>query len=293
LAKEGKRVVRLKGGDPFVFGRGGEEAEILVKEGIPFEVIPCVTAGIAAPAYAGVPVTNRKEAVRVTLLTAHESVKKDGPQIRWDLLAQDKASTLVGYMGVTSLPGVVHNLLASAIDPKTPAAMIERGTTSRQRVVYSSIEDLPREVERSGIKPPAVFVIGQAVEHASRLQWFGLRPLFGQRIVVPGDLDLDLYTLETAGAELVEIPLPVTPAAKIVIDALPITGCIVQNPTEVEILDEERVRPGWGRNVVIWTLSETALNKAKKLGWRNVINIEDPVSKGADIAGVIMKSLRK
>jgi len=105
LAREGKRVVRLKGGDSYVFGRGGEEAEVLAAAGVPFEVVPGVTSGIAAPAWAGIPVTHRREAVRVTLLTAHECAKSGGPQVRWDLLAQDEASTIVGYMGVTALPG--------------------------------------------------------------------------------------------------------------------------------------------------------------------------------------------
>lgn len=291
LSREGKRIVRLKGGDPFVFGRGGEEAEVLAKEGIPFEVIPCVTAGIAVPAYAGIPVTHRREAVRVTLLTAHESVKKDGPQIRWDLLAQDKASTLVGYMGVTSLPRVVHRLLASAIDPETPAAMIEKGTTSQQRVIISSIKDLPAEVVRAGIRPPAVFVIGRAVEHAKRLNWFGKRPLFGQRIVIPKQLIANVEMIETAGAEIIEIPLPLTHAARIVVDALPITGCLVGSTTEVELLDDERSRPGWGNNITTWCLTEKAHKKALKLGWQNLIEIEQSISEGTGIVDIIKKSI--
>jgi uroporphyrin-III C-methyltransferase/precorrin-2 dehydrogenase/sirohydrochlorin ferrochelatase len=291
LAKQGKRVVRLKGGDPFVFGRGGEEAEELAKAGIPFEVVPGVTAGIAVPAYAGIPVTNRKEAVRVTLLTAHEAVKRDGPQQRWDLLAQDKASTLVGYMGVTSLPEVVHNLLSSAMDPSTPAAMIEKGTTSQQRMVKSRLKDLPAEVERLGIKPPALFVIGHAVEHADRLNWFTQRPLSGQRILVPLESNLRFDSLESAGAEIIEVPLPLTPAARIVIDANPITGCIVTNPTDVEILDEERARPGWGSNVRIWCLNEETEGKALRLGWRNLMRIGDSVTSETDLAVVILKNL--
>ena len=107
LAKAGKRVLRLKGGDPFVFGRGGEEAEVLAAENIPFEVVPGVTSGVAAIAWAGIPVTHRREAVRLTLLTAHEAIKSDGPQVRWDLLAQDPHATLVGYMGFSALPQVL------------------------------------------------------------------------------------------------------------------------------------------------------------------------------------------
>src|SRR3972149_4906928 len=121
LAREGKRVVRLKGGDPYVFGRGGEEAEALAAAGVRFEVVPGVTSGIAVPAYAGVPPTHRHEAVRVTLLTAHESKKEDGTQVRWDLLAADPHSTLVGYMGVTSLPQGVERPISAGVESLPPA----------------------------------------------------------------------------------------------------------------------------------------------------------------------------
>jgi len=127
LARAGKRVVRLKGGDPFIFGRGGEEAEVLAAEGIPFEVVPGVTSGVAAMAWVGVPVTHRREAVRLTLLTAHEATKSDGPQVRWDVLAKDPNATLIGYMGVSSLPQVVDNLIGGGMDPETPAVMVEQG----------------------------------------------------------------------------------------------------------------------------------------------------------------------
>ncbi|MCJ7754266.1 MAG: uroporphyrinogen-III C-methyltransferase, partial [Thermoanaerobaculales bacterium] len=137
LAREGKRVVRLKGGDPYVFGRGGEEAEVLAEEGIRFEVVPGVTSGVAALAWAGIPATHRRESVRLTLLTAHEAIKGDGPQVRWDLLAQDEHATLVGYMGVTALPTVVERLLEAGMAPDTPAAMVQQGTTAAQRTVVS------------------------------------------------------------------------------------------------------------------------------------------------------------
>ena len=184
LGLEGKRVVRLKGGDPFVFGRGGEEAEALAAAGVAFEVVPAVTAGVAVPAYSGIPVTHRREVVRLTLLTAHESDKEGGPRIRWDIIAADPALTLVGYMGVTALPRVVEELLAAGMDPQMPAAMIARGTTSRQRVVTATVSGLPAAVEAARIKPPALFVIGPSVRHAARLDWFGSRPLFGERVVI-------------------------------------------------------------------------------------------------------------
>jgi uroporphyrin-III C-methyltransferase/precorrin-2 dehydrogenase/sirohydrochlorin ferrochelatase len=292
LAGKGLRVVRLKGGDPFVFGRGGEEAEALARNGIPFEVVPCVTAGVAVPAYAGIPVTQRKEVVRLTLLTAHESAKKDGPQVRWDLLAQDRASTLVGYMSVTSLPQVVHNLLSYAMDPQTPAAMIEKGTTSRQRIVRSPVKDLPAAVLKAGIKPPAVFVIGPSVKHSDRLDWFTGKPLFGQRLLISSSLITEVEALEIAGAEVVGFTVPITPATRIVIDALPITGCVLSNVIDVEVLDEERIRPGWGNKVIAWCLTEESYRKADRLGWRNIIRVEPSVSGGTDLVEFMNERLQ-
>jgi len=160
LARAGKRVVRLKGGDPYVFGRGGEEAEALAEGGIPFEVVPGVTSGVAALAWAGIPATHRREAVRLSLVTAHEALKGDASQLRWDLLAGDDHATLVGYMGVAALPETVARLLEAGMDPATPAAVIEQGTTSAQRRVVAAVAALPTEVARAGIEPPALLVIG-------------------------------------------------------------------------------------------------------------------------------------
>ena len=276
LARKGKRVVRLKGGDPYVFGRGGEEAEALSAAGVPFEVVSGVTAGIAVPAYAGVPPTHRKEAVRVTLLTAHESRKENGSQVRWELLAADPHATLVGYMGVTSLPQTVEKLVAAGMDRLTPAAVVERGTTSAQKTVRSTLAELPAAVEREGIEPPAMFIIGTVVRHAETLDWFGKRPLSGERLVIVapgGDLGTEL---DRCGAEVVEIPLPVTPAARVVLGALPITGCILRSPEEAEALDEERDGPGWDSSkVVAWSLSPAAAGRARLLGWRNLVQIPE------------------
>ncbi len=160
LAREGKRVVRLKGGDPFVFGRGGEEVEALEAAGIPWEVVPGVTAGIAGPAAAGIPVTHRREAVALTLVTAHECAK-DEDQVPWDLLARQRHGTIVGYMGMATLPRVVERLLAGGMDPATPAAVIERATLPDQRVVRAPLAELPAAVREAGVCPPALFVIGR------------------------------------------------------------------------------------------------------------------------------------
>jgi uroporphyrin-III C-methyltransferase/precorrin-2 dehydrogenase/sirohydrochlorin ferrochelatase len=275
LAREGKKVVRLKGGDPYVFGRGGEEAEILADEGIPFEVVPGVTSGVAAPAWVGIPVTHRGEAVRLTFLTAHETVKSKGPQVRWDLLAKDPHATLVGYMGVTTLPRVVEKLMEGGMDPATPAAMIERGTTAAQRSAITTLVGLPEAARTAEIKPPALFVIGPAVSHAGRLDWFTRQPLAGERLVVQaGEVKL-AGALEAAGAEVIAAPTPLTPAARIVMGAAPLTGCVLRTPAEVDWLDEEREGAGWERNPVAWCLGRMTARRARELGWRLVLTIRE------------------
>jgi uroporphyrin-III C-methyltransferase/precorrin-2 dehydrogenase/sirohydrochlorin ferrochelatase len=275
LARDGKRVVRLKGGDPYVFGRGGEEAEVLESEGIPFEVVPGITSGIAAPAWAGIPVTHRREAVRLTLLTAHESLKEDGPQVRWDLLAKDPHATLVGYMGVTSLPQVVERLLDGGMDPATPAAMVERGTTSSQRSVTSTLAELPDVVVREGLEPPALFVIGPTVRHTDRLSWFEQLPLYGQRLVVPSSAGEVVTALEEAGADVLAVPNPVTPAARVVMGASALTGCVFRSPADVESLEDEREQPGWDGDMTAWCIGRDTAERARKLGWARIREIED------------------
>jgi len=278
LAREGKRAVRLKGGDPYVFGRGGEEAEILAAEGIPFEVIPGVTSGVAAPAWMGVPVTHRAEAVRLTLLTAHESAKRKGPQVRWDLLAQDPHATLVGYMGVTALPRVVDELLSYGMDPETPAAMVQHGTLASQRSVVSTLAELPAAVEREGIHPPALFVIGPTVKHADHLDWLRRLPLAGERLVI-NDARADLAgALEGAGAEVIAVPAPLSPASRIVIGASPLTGCLLGSPAEVDLVDEERENPGWESDPVAWCLDDATAERARERGWRRVRSCAQPAN---------------
>ncbi len=284
LAKEGKRVVRLKGGDPYVFGRGGEEAEDLEAAGIGFEVVPGVTSGVAALAWAGIPATHRKEAVRLTMLTAHEAIKGDGEQVRWDLLAKDEHATLVGYMGVTALPQVVQRLLDAGMDPRTPAAMVEQGTTSAQRRVVSTLEELPLAVEAAGLKPPALFAIGPTVLHAQRLDWFGRLPLAGQRLVLTESSSELAGLLEDRGAEVVLIPMPMTPAARIVMAALPLSGCVVVGRADVDWLDEERDSPGWGPDAVAWCIGPEAAGRAAERGWQRVVQLEE----GLDCDGLVL-----
>jgi uroporphyrinogen III methyltransferase/synthase len=274
LGKEGRRVVRLKGGDPDVFGRGGEEAEALAQAGIPFEIVPGVTSGVAVPAWIGVPVTHRGEAVRLTLVTAHESVKRGGPQVRWDLMAQDRHATIVGYMGVTSLPNVVAELLRSGMSPETPAALVQHGCTAAQRSVVSTLAGLPEAVVDAGLGPPGLFVVGPTVEHAHRLDWVRRQPLARERLVVPVSADDLVTSLEAAGAEVIAVPRPITPAARVVMRVLPVTGCVMRSPEDVEALDAERDGLEWQEHSAVWCLGSEAAERARARRWPGVREVE-------------------
>jgi uroporphyrinogen III methyltransferase/synthase len=206
LAREGKRVVRLKGGDPFVFGRGSEEAQRLASAGIPFEVVPGVTAGIAAPAYAGIPVTHRGRATSVTFVTGHEDPSKGEPTVDWGALAR-AGGTLVLYMGVRALGKIVQSLRAGGLSAKTPAAAVEWGTRPSQRTVVATLATLEERVASEGLQAPVIFVIGNVVALREEIAWFEQRPLFGWRILVTR-AQLPASTLAqqlaAAGAEVVE-----------------------------------------------------------------------------------------
>jgi len=182
-AREGKSVVRLKGGDPCVFGRGGEEGEELAADGIPFEIIPGVTSAIAAPAYAGIPVTHRDHASMVTLITGHEDPSKGESAIDWEVLARNPG-TLVFVMGVKNLPNISDSLIRHGKSPDTPAALIRWGTTTQQVSLVSTLRELPAEAKKRAIKAPAVLVVGSVVTLHDTLGWFERRPLFGRRILV-------------------------------------------------------------------------------------------------------------
>ncbi|HJZ88383.1 MAG TPA: uroporphyrinogen-III C-methyltransferase [Polyangia bacterium] len=193
-AREGKLVVRLKGGDPFVFGRGGEEAEALAAEGVPWEVVPGVTAAVAVPAYAGIPLTHRDLAATVAFATGHERWDKEYSGIDWAALAQ-RTGTVVLFMSVRRLSVNLTALVEHGRDPKTPAALIEWGTLPRQRVVTGTLADLAARAEAAGLQPPAMLVVGDVVRLRERLRWFERRPLFGQRV-----LTLRARTQSLAGA---------------------------------------------------------------------------------------------
>ena len=183
-ARDGKRVVRLKGGDPFVFGRGGEEAEALHDAGVPFEIVPGVTSAVAVPAYAGIPVTHRGLASSFTVITGHEADGLDPANTYRPNTYHLPLDTLVFLMGVKSLPDIVASLIASGRSPDTPAAVIRWGTTPEQQTVTGTLADIVQRVEDAGITAPAITVVGEVVRLREKLSWFEDRPLFGKRVLI-------------------------------------------------------------------------------------------------------------
>ena len=169
-AMEGKTIVRLKGGDPFIFGRGGEEAMILAEYGIEFEVVPGITSGIAAPAYAGIPVTYRDISQTFAVVTGH-CVNGKPRNIRWDYLSHG-VDTLAVYMGIKNLPYICRQLKLCGKDPNTPVAVIQQGTTSEQRTVLGTLETIVNIVEEDRITNPAMILIGEVVNLSKKLAWF-------------------------------------------------------------------------------------------------------------------------
>ena len=207
-AKEGKSVVRLKGGDPFVFGRGGEEGEALREAGVEFEVVPGITAGVAATAYAGIPVTHRDDASAVAFVTGHEDPEKDESALDWEALARFPG-TLVFYMGVKRLGENAAALIEAGRDPEEPAAAIERGTMAGQRTVEATLGTIAEAVAREEVKAPALIVVGEVARRREQLNWLERRPLHGRRVVVTrarAQASGLAATLRGLGAEVVELP---------------------------------------------------------------------------------------
>jgi len=207
-ALAGKSVVRLKGGDPFVFGRGGEEGEALREAGVEFEVVPGVTAGVAASAYAGIPVTHRDDASAVAFVTGHEDPEKTQTALDWDALARFPG-TLVFYMGVKRLAENAAALIDAGRDPEQPAAAIERGTWPGQRTVGATLGTIAEAVTREDVKAPALIVIGRVAARRDALAWLERRPLHGRRVVVTrarAQASGLAATLRDLGAEVVELP---------------------------------------------------------------------------------------
>jgi uroporphyrinogen III methyltransferase/synthase len=207
-ALAGKRVVRLKGGDPFVFGRGGEEAEVLAAAGIPWEIVPGVSSLHSVPCYAGIPLTHRQCASHVTVVTGHEGPSSPANKVDWAGLAK-VPGTLVVLMGLRSIQAIAATLIAHGRSPDTPVAIVSHGTTARQQTVSGTLATIAELASRSGISPPAVTVIGEVVYLRQQLNWFERRPLFGCRVAVTQRFDLArplLAALRQRGAEVLEVP---------------------------------------------------------------------------------------
>lgn len=207
-ARAGNRVVRLKGGDPFVFGRGGEEAQALVAAGVPFEVLPGVTSAVAAPAYAGIPITHRAVASSFAVITGHVAAAKSGPGIDWERQAAG-ADTLIFLMGASRLGEIAERLIAHGRAPSTPAVVIEWGTLPRQRTVAGTLATIDERVREAGIGAPAVTVVGEVARLRDELRWFDVRPLFGKRVLVTRtrrQASQLSRLLAAYGAEPVELP---------------------------------------------------------------------------------------
>lgn len=208
LARDGKTVVRLKGGDPYIFGRGGEEAEELATAGIPFEVVPGISSTVAAPAYAGIPLTHRDHCSSYQVITGHEDPTKPETALNWKQLAQTPGTKVI-LMGVERICTIANELTAGGLSATTPVAMIRWGTTGRQQTLIGTLATIAAQVEKSGFSAPAVTVVGEVVKLREKLNWFERRPLFGRRVVVTrtreqaSALSLQLTDL---GAEVLEIP---------------------------------------------------------------------------------------
>lgn len=207
-AGQGLVVARLKGGDPFIFGRGGEEAEVLADAGIPFEVVPGVTAGVAAPACAGIPLTHRNYNTSVAFVTGHEDPTKLYSTIEWSKLATG-VGTIVIFMGIKNLPRIVERLIAGGRSSETPVAVVRWGATTKQQTVVGTLNTIVARMEDAGICPPAVVIVGETVRLRDKLNWFEKRPLFGKTVAVTraqaqaSDL---VSRLSALGAECLECP---------------------------------------------------------------------------------------
>ena len=201
-------VVRLKGGDPFIFGRGGEEAEALIDAGIPFEVVPGVTSAIAAPAYAGIPLTHRQFTSTVVFVTGHEDPAKTESSIDWGALARGMG-TIVFLMGVKNLPNITQQLKRQGLPADTPIALVRWGTTTAQVTVSGTLDSIEDEVRKAGLKAPAIIVVGNVVRLRERMKWFENRPLLGKRIIVTRAREQASHLvnrLSDLGAECLQYP---------------------------------------------------------------------------------------
>ena len=251
-AQEGKRVVRLKGGDPFLFGRGGEELELLEEAGIPFQVVPGVTSALSVPAYAGIPVTHRDFCSSLHIITGHA---RAGAELHIDFDALRRTGgTLVFLMSVTSLPKICDGLLGAGMEPDMPAAVIEKGTLPGQRKLISTLENLPRDAANANIKSPAIIVVGKVCALSNRFDWFDSLPLKGKTVVVTRPENRSgalIQKLRGQGAEVIDypcirtVPREPAPLVEIAIEKLNTYRCLVfTSPAGPEIFFDHLHRAG-------------------------------------------------
>ena len=212
--RAGKSVVRLKGGDPFVFGRGGEEARRLAEDGVDYEIVPGISASLAAAAYAGIPLTHRDAASSVVLVTGHEDPSKTAVTVDWKALAVPN-TTICIYMGMGRLTEISRELISGGLDPETPAACIQWASLGRQRTCVATLASLPEAVARDGLTAPAMIMVGEVVRFRDTVAWFEKKPLLGRKVAVTrnreqaGELAV---RLERKGAEVLRLPLlPIKP----------------------------------------------------------------------------------
>lgn len=207
-ALSGKTVTRLKGGDPFVFGRGGEEAEVLAEAGVAFEIVPGITSAIAAAAYAGIPVTHRDFTSTLAIITGNEDPLKEDSSIDWAKISTG-IGTLVFLMGMANLSYITKRLMDNGRSPKTPAALVRWGTRPEQRTLVGTLEDISRKADSEGFKNPALIIVGEVVSLREKLNWFEKKPLFGKRILITRSREQASVlseALEELGAEALEFP---------------------------------------------------------------------------------------
>lgn len=227
-AQAGNNVVRLKGGDPFIFGRGGEELELLVEHGIPFEVVPGISSSVAAPAFGGIPVTHRDFCSSFHVITGHQ---KENEPLKIDFEALVRLQgTLIFLMGVSSLPSIVNGLMSAGMPGNMPAAMVENGTNPKQRKLVSTLQNITEQAEKDHIHSPAVIIVGKVCTLAKDYDWFTKRPLFGKTVVVPRPLESTgtlAAKLENLGAAVLEVP------------------CVQLKPLEAELPMEELKKATW------------------------------------------------
>jgi len=215
-AREGKTIARLKGGDPFIFGRGGEEAEELADNNIPFEIVPGVTAATAVPTYAGIPLTHRDFTASVAFVTGHEDPTKPESKVHWDKISTG-IGTLVFFMGMKNLQNIVDNLISHGRAPETPIALVQWGTRTDQKVVVGTLKDIIPRVKEAMLGPPAIIIVGEVVNLRKKLNWYESKPLFGKRVVVTRSRDQASVFAEMLidrGATTIEFPtIEVVPPA--------------------------------------------------------------------------------